>query len=120
MDCPKASHVAAAAGVVFLSFVIWIVSDVSYEPSRAAIDDIVLLVLAVPAAVFSVMPRARRRAAAHGVGRDGHRCCGWAIGEAIWTHYELVLGEVPFPSVADGFFPDLPGRGVRGPAAVPQ
>ena len=28
----------------------------------------------------------------------------WAIGEAIWTHYELVLGEVPFPSVADGFF----------------
>ena len=102
---PKASHVAAAAGVVFLSFVIWIVSDVSHGPSRAAIDDIVLLVLAVPAAVFSVIAarsaqgRLRLAWVAMAIG-----VAAWAIGEAIWTHYELVLGEVPFPSVADGFF----------------
>ncbi|MCB9417898.1 MAG: bifunctional diguanylate cyclase/phosphodiesterase [Mycolicibacterium sp.] len=102
---PKASHVAAAAGVVFLSFVIWIVSDVSHGPSRAAIDDIVLLVLAVPAAVFSVIAarsaqgRLRMAWVAMAIG-----VAAWAIGEAIWTHYELVLGEVPFPSVADGFF----------------
>jgi len=97
--------VAAAAGVVFLSFVIWIVSDVSHGPSRAAIDDIVLLVLAVPAAVFSVIAarsaqgRLRLAWVAMAIG-----VAAWAIGEAIWTHYELVLGEVPFPSVADGFF----------------
>ena len=102
---PKASHVAAAAGVVFLSFVIWIVSDVSHGPSRAAIDDIVLLVLAVPAAVFSVIAarsaqgRLRMAWVAMAIG-----VAAWTIGEAIWTHYELVLGEVPFPSVADGFF----------------
>ena len=102
---PKASHVAAAAGVVFLSFVIWIVSDVSHGPSRAAIDDIVLLVLAVPAAVFSVIAarsaqgRLRMAWVAMAIG-----VAAWAIGEAIWTHYELVLREVPFPSVADGFF----------------
>ncbi len=102
---PKASHVAAAAGVVFLSFVIWIVSDVSHGPSRAAIDDIVLLVLAVPAAVFSVIAarsaqgRLRLAWVAMAIG-----VAAWTIGEAIWTHYELVLGEVPFPSVADGFF----------------
>ncbi|HNM92635.1 MAG TPA: bifunctional diguanylate cyclase/phosphodiesterase [Mycobacterium sp.] len=96
---------AAAAGVVFLSFVIWIVSDVSHGPSRAAIDDIVLLVLAVPAAVFSVIAarsaqgRLRMAWVAMAIG-----VAAWAIGEAIWTHYELVLGEVPFPSVADGFF----------------
>lgn len=102
---PKASHVAAAAGVVFLSFVIWIVSDVSHGPSRAAIDDIVLLVLAVPAAVFSVIAarsaqgRLRLAWVAMAIG-----VAAWAIGEAIWTHYELVLGEVPFPSVVDGFF----------------
>ncbi|MFN8043012.1 MAG: bifunctional diguanylate cyclase/phosphodiesterase [Mycobacterium sp.] len=96
---------AAAAGVVFLSFVIWIVSDVSHGPSRAAIDDIVLLVLAVPAAVFSVIAarsaqgRLRLAWVAMAIG-----VAAWAIGEAIWTHYELVLGEVPFPSVADGFF----------------
>ena len=102
---PKASHVAAAAGVVFLSFVIWIVSDVSHGPSRAAIDDIVLLVLAVPAAVFSAIAarsaqgRLRMAWVAMAIG-----VAAWAIGEAIWTHYELVLREVPFPSVADGFF----------------
>ena len=102
---PKASHLAAAAGVVFLSFVAWIVSDVSLGASRAAIDDIVLLVLAVPAAVFSAIAarsaqgRLRMAWVAMAIG-----VAAWAIGEAIWTHYELVLGEVPFPSVADGFF----------------
>ena len=28
----------------------------------------------------------------------------WAIGEAIWTYYEVVLKEEPFPSVADAAF----------------
>ena len=29
--------------------------------------------------------------------------CGWALGEAIWAYYQLVLGmeQSPFPSVAD-------------------
>ena len=102
---PKASHVAAVAGAVFLAFVIWIVSDVSLGVSRAAIDDIVLLVLAVPAAVFSAIAarsargRLRMAWAAMAVG-----VAAWAVGELIWTNYELVLDEVPFPSVADGFF----------------
>ncbi len=102
---PKASRVAAAAGVVFVAFVIWIVSDVSHATTRAAIDDIVLLVLAVPAALFcaiaarSAQGRLRMAWVAMAIG-----VAAWAIGEAIWTHYELVLDEVPFPSVADGFF----------------
>ena len=52
---PRAAHVAAVAGAVFLAFVVWIVSDVSHGTSRAAIDDIVLLILAVPAVVFSAI-----------------------------------------------------------------
>lgn len=102
---PKASRVAAAAGVVFLAFVAWIVSGVSHATTRAAIDDIVLLVLAVPAALFcaiaarSAQGRLRKAWVAMAIG-----VAAWAIGEAIWTHYELVLDEVPFPSVADGFF----------------
>ena len=102
---PRAAHVAAAAGAVFLAFVIWIVTDVSQGTTRAAIDDIVLLVLAVPAAVFaaiatrSAQGRQRMAWAALTVG-----VVSWGIGEAIWTHYELVLNQVPFPSVADAGF----------------
>jgi diguanylate cyclase (GGDEF)-like protein len=102
---PRAAHVAAVAGAVFLAFVIWIVSDVSHGTTRAAIDDIVLLVLAVPAAWFSAIAarsaRGRLRLAwvAMTVG-----LVAWGIGEAIWTHYELVLEQVPFPSVADAAF----------------
>ena len=102
---PRAAHVAAVAGAVFLAFVIWIVSDVSHGTSKAAIDDIVLLVLAVPAAVFSgiaarsAQGRLRLAWTAMTVG-----VVAWGIGEAIWTHYELVLNEVPFPSLADAAF----------------
>lgn len=102
---PKAAHVAAGAGAVFLAFVIWIVGDVSHGVSRATIDDIVLLVLAVPAAVFSAI--AAR--SAHGRLRLAWTAMtvgvvAWGIGEAIWTHYELVLNQVPFPSLADAAF----------------
>lgn len=106
---PKVAHVAAVAGALFLAFVIWIVSDVSQGTTRAAIDDIVLLVLAVPAAVFSAIAarsawgRLRMAWVAMTVG-----VAAWAIGEAIWTHYELVLNEVPFPSLADAFFLAFP------------
>ncbi len=102
---PRAAQVAAVAGAVFLAFVIWIVSDVSQGTTRVAIDDIVLLVLAVPAAVFAAIAarsahgRLRLAWAAMTVG-----VVAWGIGEAIWTHYELVLNEVPFPSVADAAF----------------
>lgn len=28
----------------------------------------------------------------------------WALGDILWGYYELVLGEVPFPSIADIFY----------------
>jgi diguanylate cyclase (GGDEF)-like protein len=97
--------VAAVAGAVFLAFVIWIVSGVSHGLALAVIDDTVLLVLAVPAAVFSAIAarsawgRLRLAWAAMTVG-----LVGWGLGETIWTYYELVLKEVPFPSLADAGF----------------
>lgn len=33
---------------------------------------------------------------------------GWAIGDAIWAYYELVLHEYPFPSPADVAYLILP------------
>lgn len=102
---PKAAHVAAVAGAVFLAFVAWILSGVSQGAARAAIDDIVLLILTIPAALFSAI--AARSA-------DGRlrmswvamaaALTAWGIGEAIWTYYELVLDRVPFPSVADAAY----------------
>src|SRR6478609_8754953 len=40
---------------------------------------------------------------------------GWAIGEVIWSYYELVLGyeQSPYPSLADAFYLMYPvGAGV--------
>ncbi|MCU1588349.1 MAG: hypothetical protein JWN31_1842, partial [Frankiales bacterium] len=35
-------------------------------------------------------------------------CLAWAVGEAIWSYYDLVLGDNPFPSVADLGFLGFP------------
>ncbi len=102
---PKAAHVAAVAGAIFVGFVAWIVSGVSQGSALSAIDDLVLLVLTVPAAVFSAI------AARSASGRlrlawiaMTVALVAWGIGEAIWTYYELVLDQVPYPSVADAAY----------------
>jgi hypothetical protein len=28
----------------------------------------------------------------------------WAAGDILWTYYDLVVGEVPYPSIADAFY----------------
>lgn len=28
----------------------------------------------------------------------------WAVGDMIWDYYELIIGEVPYPSIADVFY----------------
>ena len=102
---PKAARVASVAGVVFIGFVVWILSDLSHGTTRTAIDDFFLLVLTVPAIVFAVIAaqsaqgRLRMAWIAMTVG-----LVGWAVGEAIWTYYELVLEQVPFPSIADAAY----------------
>jgi diguanylate cyclase (GGDEF)-like protein/PAS domain S-box-containing protein len=73
------------------------------ETQAAWASDVSLVVLALYAAARLGLA-ARRRP----VGRRlpfvllAAGCLLWATGEALWTWYELVLGqEVPFPSVAD-------------------
>ncbi|WP_231748801.1 bifunctional diguanylate cyclase/phosphodiesterase [Mycobacterium sp. M26] len=96
---------AAVSGAVFVAFVVWILSGVSQGKALATIDDIVLLVLTLPAAFFSAIAarsaqgRLRRAWLAITVG-----LVAWGIGEAIWTYYELVLDQVPFPSIADAAY----------------
>lgn len=102
---PKAAHVAASAGAIFVAFVAWILSGVSQGVTLSAIDDIVLVVLTVPAAVFSAI--AAR--SAHGRLRLSWvamtaALVAWGIGGAIWSYDELVLKKVPFPSIADAAY----------------
>ena len=105
----KTSHVAAVAAVLFVGFAVWIVGGWSHGTTLKAVDDIVLFVLALPALVFAILAarsaRGRLRAAwvCLAVG-----LLGWAVGEAIWTYYELKLNEVPFPTIADAAYLTLP------------
>jgi len=109
VDLLKTSHVAAAAAVVFAAFATWIVGGFSHGTALKAIDDIVSVLLSVPAVFLAAMAArssaGRLRAAwtAMAVG-----LLGWAIGDMLWAYYELALDEVPFPSLADAAYLVMP------------
>lgn len=106
---PRTAHVAAGAAVVFAAFSMWILGAWSHGAAVKAIDDIVFVMLSVPATVFAGLAaraaRGRRRAAwvAMTIGM-----AGWALGEVLWAYYELALDETPFPSVADAAYLVMP------------
>lgn len=108
-DLLKTSRVATAAAVIFTAFAIWILSGVSTGVSREAVDDIVFVMLTIPAAVLAAMTarstRGRLRVAwiAMAVG-----LFGWAIGDLLWAYYELSAREAPFPSIADAAYLVMP------------
>src|SRR4051794_10627038 len=81
-----------------------------------SIDDIAEMLAAAVAAVAALWrglhSRGRTRTSwlliAGGTG-------GWAVGEAIWTYYEVLIGrETPFPSLADVGFLLFPILGLAG------
>ncbi len=91
-------------------FLVWIVVGLDGARVTDGVDDIGELVAALCAAV--VCGVAARRVP---VGRTGWACLAasslaWAIGEVLWTYYDLVKGvQVPFPSLADvGFLAAIP------------
>lgn len=105
----KTARVASVAAVVFGAIAVWILGGWSHGTTLKVVDDIVLFVLAVPAVVLTGLAahstHGRLRAAwlSMMVG-----VLGWAIGELIWTYFELKLHQVPFPTVADAAYLVLP------------
>ena len=101
----KPVWVVAGGCAVFVAFVVWVLGGALHGTAMAAASDVILVALTVPViALVALAARAktgRRRLAwlALTVGLTA-----WAIGEAIWTYYELVLKEEPFPSAADAAF----------------
>jgi hypothetical protein len=50
---PKASRVAAVAGLIFVGFVVWVVGGWTHGTARLAFSDVVLLECTIPAFAFS-------------------------------------------------------------------
>lgn len=105
----KTARVAAAAAVLFVATAVWILGGWSRGTMVTIIDDIVLFVLAVIAVVLTGLAarstRGRLRAAWSSMMVG---VLGWAMGELMWTYFELVLHQAPFPTVADAGFLLLP------------
>lgn len=105
----KTAPVARVCAAVFLVFVIWVLSGWPYGTARVAIGDLSSLLLSSAATVFTALAAwsaQGRSRAAWGVLCVGLLC--WAVGDAIWAYYELVLGTYPFPSPADGAYLVMP------------
>lgn len=101
---------AAGAGVVVLETV-WLLAELGGPRATQAFSDLVDIPVLVVAAV-ACWAASRRES---GRTRSGWILLGaglvsWAVGESIWSYYELFLGvEVPFPSLADvGFLGLIP------------
>ncbi len=93
--------VGAAAAIAYAA---WLLCGWGGESTVRAVDDLGLLAFAV----FATVCAGLAARSAHGRQRTAWICLaiglgGWAVGEAIWSYYQLILGmeESPFPSVAD-------------------
>ena len=101
----KTARVAIAAAAVFAVYALWILSGGSQGATLRIVDDLVLTVLALAAAISTAL--AAR--AAQGRLRTAWTAlslgfAAFATGEIIWTFYELTGHTTPFPSPADAAF----------------
>ena len=97
---------ALAAAALVVIYVVWIETSLGGTAVTLAFSDIVIGLAAAVAGVACVAA-SRRQEGWPGRGwlLIGIGMFSWAVGEAIWTGYEVVLGrEVPFPSLADAGF----------------
>lgn len=114
--CPEPEQVALRrrlilTGVFCSAFLSWLLLNRCDATVRKAVSDLAGLAAAAVAAVWSA-PDARPRRSPR-AGRDrfwsADLVCGYlaafALGQIVWTWYELALGRnTPFPSAADLFY----------------
>jgi two-component system, sensor histidine kinase and response regulator len=97
---------AAAAAALAIAFVLFTVLRIGGDQATVAVDDIGEAVAAAIAAV-SCGIAARRTASRARLawGFFAASAASWALGEIVWSVYEVGLGvSVPFPSAADAGF----------------
>src|SRR5258708_6543752 len=107
---------ALVSAIATAAFVAWIWLDLGGRTVTTAVDDYGELVAALVAAagcgVAACRSEGRNRVA---WGLIGLAAGSWAVGEATWSYYELILAApVPNPSPADlGFLGTVP-LGIAG------
>ncbi len=102
---------AAVAGALAVGFVAWTVLRIGGDDATVAVDDIGEAVAAAIAAVSCGLAAGRTSSRARlAWAFFGASAASWAIGEVIWSVYEVGMGvSVPFPSAADvGFLVAIP------------
>ncbi len=103
-------RLAAALGPVLLAAVALVMLLSAAGPAAVAVDDLTQLLAAGSAALACASTARRvtgRRRQAWVALAAG--CACWAAGQAVWTWYELVLGDdTPFPSPGDAGFLAFP------------
>jgi len=118
----------AVAGAVVASvvFVVWLATGLGGPWVAFTLMDNVAEILAPLAAAVACARAARRRRGRLGWSWSllGASAASWALGQVVWSWYELVAGrEVPFPSLADlGYLLAVPlaAAALLTHAATPQ
>ena len=100
----KTACVGSVATAAAIAYAAWLLGGWGGESTVRMVDDLGLVV----AAVFATFCAGLAACTAHGRQRAAWICLaiglgGWAVGDVIWSYYQLVLGMegAPFPSVAD-------------------
>ena len=100
----KTACIGSVATGAAIGYAAWLLGGWGGQSAVRMVDDLGLLVFAL----FSTFCAGLAAHSAHGRRRAAWMCLaiglgGWAVGEAIWSYYQLILGmeESPFPSVAD-------------------
>ncbi len=98
------------AGLMTLVFLLWIVLRIDGARATDGVDDIGELIAALCAAVVCGGAARRVTVARTSWALLAASSLAWAIGEALWSYYDLIKGvQVPFPSLADvGFLAAIP------------
>ncbi|MGA2925148.1 MAG: EAL domain-containing protein [Solirubrobacteraceae bacterium] len=99
------------AGAASALFFLWLALKLGGAQATTAVDDLGELAAALAAAPACWLAARRESGRIAGGWRLlGASALSWAIGEAIWSWYEVVIGrDVPFPSPADaGFLLSVP------------
>lgn len=98
------------AGLMTLVFLLWIVLRIGGARATDGVDDIGELIAALCAALLCGGAAQRVSVGRTSWALLGASSLAWAIGEALWSYYDLIKGvQVPFPSPADaGFLVAIP------------
>ncbi len=101
---------SALAGLIAAVFLLWIVFGIGGARVTDAVDDLGELLAAICAALACGWAGRRASAGRAGWALLAASSGAWAVGEALWSYYDLIRGiQVPFPSLADvGFLSAVP------------